>query len=123
MSVRLDIRQTRSVEEGPLYRVVTSVIYNSGIDRSIFVFNTETDVFEHVATPWDIDNTPDSKAEAVTETINYYRLTEVTRDFSTAEEASEFAVYTLSRISLLAREYNLVQSSFIGSNTYTYTGS
>lgn len=123
MSVRLDIRQIRSVEEGPLYRVVTSVFYNSGIDRSIFVFNTETDVFEHVATPWDIDNTPDNKAEAVVETVNYYRLTEVTRDFTTAEEALAFASYTLSRISLLAREYNLVQSSFIGSNTYAYTGS
>ncbi len=121
MSVRIDVQQTRSVEEGPLYRVVTSVVYNTGIARSIFVFNTETEVFEHVATPWDIENTPDNRAAALLGPIDYYRLTAVTRDFSTVEEAEEYAVYTLGRVALLAREYGLVASSFEGSGTYSYT--
>ena len=122
MSVELQVTQVRTVEAGPLYRVNTSVVYNNGIDRSIFVFNTETEVFEHVATPYGIENYPDSRAESVVGTINYYRQANVVRDFSTAEEAAAFATYTLGRIQLLAREYDIVDSVFEGSSTVTYTG-
>jgi len=123
MSVRLDIEQSRSVIEGPIYRVVTAVDYNLGIDRNIFVFNAETDVFEHVATPWDIDNTPTDKQTALNTGIDYYRLDTVTKDSDTVAEASTFAAYTLGRISSLAQAYELVESDFVGSNTYSYTGS
>ncbi len=123
MTVRLEVKQARSVEEDDIYRVVTLVEYNQGISRNIFVYNTETEEFQHVATPWDIENLPNNRADALAEGDSYYRLTAVTRDFSTVELAQEFAAYTLGRISTLAREYNLAVTSFEGSGTYTYTGS
>lgn len=122
MSVRIDVDQNRTVEEGPLYRVETLVTYNTGIDRNIFVFNTETEVFEHVATPWDIDNRPISRDQAILDDSNYYRLAAATKDHSTVDEATEFAAYTLSRISSLAQDYELTSSTFEGSATYSYTG-
>ncbi len=122
MSVRIDIDQQRTVEEGPLYRVVTSVFFTTGIDRNIFVFNTETDAYEHVASPWDMENLPTSKAQAITDDVTYYRLAAVTKDWEDVGEATEFAAYTLSRISSLAQQFGLVESAFEGSGTYSYTG-
>ena len=123
MSVQLDVEQVRTVEEGPVYRVVTSVYYNLGIDRNIFVFNAETDAFEHVATPWDMGNTPTTKQDALDDGIDYYRLEAVTKDYDAIEDATTFAAYTLGRISSLAQAYDLAKTTFVGSNTYSYTGS
>ena len=122
MSVTIQVQQVRTVEEGPLYRVDTSVVYNKGIDRNVFVFNTETEEFEHVATPWDMENTPGTRQEAILGDINYYRLSAVVKDFELVTVASEFAAYTLGRLSALAREYEIVGETFEGSGTYTYTG-
>jgi len=122
MSVRIEIEQVRSVLEGPAYRVYTSVIYNTGIDRNIFVFNTETEAFEHVATPWDLENCPADRQTALNEGIDYYRLDNVTRDGDEVEEATSYATYTLARISALAQAYQLVANQFEGSNTYSYLG-
>ena len=123
MSVRLGVEQVRTVEEGPTYRVVTTVYYNLGVDRNIFVFNAETDDFEHVATPWDLDNTPTSKQTALDTGVDYYRLSEVTKDNDTVDDASTFASYTLERISALARAYESVATEFAGTDTYSYLGS
>jgi hypothetical protein len=122
MSVQIEIQQDRTVEEGPLYRVATSVVYNSGIGRNIFVFNTETQVFEHVATPWDMENVPNSRDEALTDASAFYRLPEVTRDFDVVATAIEYALYTRSRVEQLARDYGLTDDLFVGSGTHTYTG-
>lgn len=122
MSVRLDIEQVRSVLVGPVYRVFTSVVYNSGIDRNIFVFNAATEAFEHVATPWDLENTPTDRQTALNTAVDYYRLSAVTRDGDEIEEALDFATYTLSRIESLAQAYELVAEQFAGSTTHSYTG-
>ncbi len=122
MSVRIDVTQLRTVEEGPIYRVSTSVVYNTGIDRNIFVFNTETEEFEHVASPWDIENLPTTQAQAILDNCDYYRQSSVIKDWDDIEEAIEFAAYTLSRVSSLAQQYELAESAFEGSGTYSYTG-
>ena len=122
MSVRIDVTQERTVVEGPIYRVTTAVFYNTGIDRNIFVFNTETEVYEHVASPWDMENLPSTRAQAVTDDVAYYRLYTTVNDWDDVGEAIEFAAYTLSRISSLAQQYELVESAFEGSGTYSYTG-
>ena len=122
MSVRIDIQQDRTVEEGPLYRVATSVIYNSGIDRNVFVFNTTTEEFEHVATTWDMEHLPKSKDDAALAGDGFYRLPSVTKDFDTVMTATEFAIYTRGRVAALVREYEAVSTTFEGSGTYTYTG-
>ena len=122
MSVRIDVTQSRTVEEGPLYRVLTTVIYNTGINRNIFVFNTETEAYEHVASPWDLENLPTSKSQAVLDDVAYYRLSSVVKDWAGVDDATAFAAYTLSRISNLAQQYELTESAFEGSGTYSYVG-
>ncbi len=122
MNVRIDVEQVRTVEDGPLYRVATSVVYTTRIDRNIFVFNAATDAFEHVASVWDIDNLPTDKQTALNTSVDYYRLEAVTRDSADVAEASEFAVYTLSRIASLAQSYELVGNEYVGSDTHSYTG-
>lgn len=122
MSVRIEVLQTRSVVEGPLYRVETQVTYVSGIDRNIFVFNTELEEFSHVATTWDMDNLPEGKLNAENEDKNYYRKDVVRVDYATETLGSEAATYTLSRIEYLARIYAAVVDSFIGAESHVYTG-
>lgn len=123
MSVRIDVEQIRSVIEGPVYRVHTTVVYNQGIDRNIFVFDTVTEEFAHVATPWDLENTPVGKQAALNDGVNYYRLSYVTRDGADIEEALDYATYTLARISSLAQAYELMADQFAGAATTSYTGS
>ena len=123
MSVRIDIEQIRSVLEGPVYRVYTAVIYNQGIDRNIFVFNTATEAFEHVATPWDLENLPTDRQDALNRGIDYNRHENVTRDGDYIDEALEYATYTLARIASLAQAYELAVDQFAGSATSSYTGS
>ena len=123
MSVQLDVEQVRTVEQGPVYRTVTTVIYNLGIDRNIFVFNAETEAFEHVATPWDMANTPTARQTALDNGIDYYRLSEVTQDRDTLDDATEVAAYTLGRVSSLTQAYTTATEDFVGSETYSYTGS
>ena len=121
MTVQLEVTQTRTVESGEAYRVVTSVGYNSGIDRCIFVYNTDTEEYQHVATPWDIENRPNNRVQALADGDAYYRLASVLRDSDTVAVAEAFAVYTLGRIEMLAREYARVVTSFEGSGTYVYS--
>ncbi len=123
MSVRIDIEQVRSVLEGPVYRVYTAVTYNQGIDRNIFVFDTATEVFEHVASPWDLENLPTSRQEALNLGIDHYRLEKVTRDGDYVDEALDYATYVLARIASLTQAYELVVDQFTGSATSSYTGS
>ena len=60
MTVRIDIKQTRTVESDDTYQVATEVVYVEGIDSSIFIHNTETDAFEYVAYPYDMEAYPGS---------------------------------------------------------------
>ena len=123
MSVTIEVSQERTVEEGPLYRVDTVVDYASGIDRNIFVFNTESQAFEHVATTWDMENLPIGRTEALRVDANYYRLSQATVDYESETTGTEAASYTLGRIQSLAIAYETMAESFVGSDSHTYSGS
>lgn len=121
MTVQIEIHQTRTTLEGPTYRVETNVIYALGIDRNIFVFDRDTQVFSHVASVWDIENYPANYQEALTADLDYYRAAECSKDYTTAPEALEFAVYTRGRVQSLVNEYEVVTEDFEGEGDYTFT--
>ena len=120
MSTRIELNQSRVVIEGPLFRVTTEVTYAQGIDKNVFVFNTETDVFEHVATVYGMDTYPASRSEATLEGMPFYRNYNVTVDYTNETTASKAAVYTRQSVSNLTKQYALVSEAFIGSDTYVY---
>jgi len=120
MSVKIEIHQVRSVVEGPLYRVNTSVVHAIGIDRGIFVFRMDTQEFSHVATTWDMENYPDNLAEAQATPFEFYRQTSCVKDYEDAEVATQFAAYTRSRIDWLAKQYAIMQEEFVGEGDYEY---
>jgi len=122
MSITIELRQTQEIIPGvPEYRVTNKVTRSVGIAREVFVMNTETDFFEHVATVWHMDNTPSSKAEAIVIGSAYYRADEAYREYPAIETALEFAGYTRSRTEGLARTYGEAAREFPGVFDYTYT--
>ena len=122
MSVRIEVNQTRSVDEGPVFKVDTHVIYASGIAREIFVFDTATQDFSHVATTYDMETYPDDYATAVAEGADFFRKDQAVVGYASEAIAVEAASYTLARISTLARQYDIFKTEFEGSSDYIFTG-
>lgn len=122
MTVRIEVNQVRSTEDGPIYRVTTSVINTEGIDRNIFVFETDTQDFKHVATPFDMNNYPAGLAAAQSGGDKYYRKEVADVGYGdNVALADAAATYTLSRIKLLADQYGPVVEEFEGSEDHIYT--
>lgn len=120
MTVRIEIHQDRTVEVGPAYKTKTYVQYAAGISRDIFVFNTETQEFSHVATAWDIENLPNSRQSALLDDVDYYRQSEAEMSFEDVSVAEEAAAYVVARVEYLANQYATLSESFEGSANYTF---
>jgi hypothetical protein len=120
MTVRIEIHQDRTVEAGPAYKTKTYVLYAAGISRDIFVFNTETQEFSHVATAWDIENLPNNRQSALLDDVNYYRQGEAETSFGNVGTAEESAAYIVARIEYLVNQYATLSESFEGSDNYTF---
>lgn len=120
--VNIEVHQERTVEDGPVYRVKTTVLTAQGIDRNIFVFNTETQAFEHVAVTWDMDNYPADRDQAILDGDDYYRKSEANVTYGDNQTtAIDAAAYTLLRIDLLAQQYNLQEGEFLGAEDHIFT--
>lgn len=121
-TVRIEVTQERTVTEGPLYNVKTTVTYTQGIEKQIFVFDTETQDFSHVATPYDMDNFPSDRDTAIGDAVDYYREEGADVSYQTETTAYNAAAYTLQRIDSLAVQYDAVQNEFKGTDMHVYTG-
>lgn len=121
-TVTIEVKQVRTVLEGPLYQVDTSVILAQNIEQEIFVFATVTDVFDHVATVWDIANYPPTKEQATLTGAMFYRKAQAVVPYENENTAVEAAAYTLNRIRTLVNKYQTVNDEFIGTDTYIFTG-
>jgi hypothetical protein len=120
MTVRIEMRQTRELLEGPIYRVKNEVYYASGIEKEVFVFQVVDEEFDHVAYPYDMEETPVGKLAAATAGNNFYRASEVTRDYNTLVKALEFAIHSRGRVEYLADEYETATEGFEGEADYVY---
>lgn len=117
--ITIELTQIQSVEPGPIFRSDTAVTSTVGIDQEIFVFQTADDVFSHVASVWDMDNIPATKASAITAGSDTYRETQVVRDFAGIDDAQNFSDYARARTQSLATEYHTLSEGFEGSADYT----
>ncbi len=122
MSVHIEIHQVRSVDEGPVFKVDTTTTYASGIEKEIFVFQTDTQEFSHVATVYDMETYPNNYDDAVTTSALYYREDQVVVGFAAQTTAMESAVYTAARVDSLATQYNTLKTVFEGAFDYVFTG-
>jgi hypothetical protein len=118
MSVTIDYTQVRTVEEGPRYKVQTTVSLVSGIASQIFVMNTELGTYEHVATVWDMENVVPDRDRAILELRNFYRASSCEVDYETEMAAIEFTTYTEDRIRALATAYDRYVRDFEGTVNY-----
>lgn len=122
MTVRIDLKQTSTVEEGPVYRVVNEVTYAEGIPREIFVMDVTTDLFSHVATVWDLQVYPNTKDLALLDGVGYYRVSSCVKDFEDLQTGTTFKTYTKSRVEWLVSTYDDANNVFEGVDSYTIEG-
>jgi len=114
MTVTIDYTQVCTTEEGPLYRVQTTITYVEGIAPYVFVMNTELGTYEHVANIWDMENVVPDRARAIEEGRDYYRANACTVEYETDTAATLFIEYTEDRIQDLATRYGRVVGEFEG---------
>jgi len=122
LTVTIEIKQTNTVIEGPLYQVDTEVLRAENIEAEIFVLSTEDDSFNHVATTWDMQTYPNTKQQAQAEGSPFYRVTQAVVPYDTVDTAVTAASYTLVRVDSLVRDYQTVNDDFIGFTERIYTG-
>lgn len=120
MTVHIEMRQIRTLEEGPVYRVKNKILYATGIQPEVFVFTVVDEEFSHVAYPYDMENVPVGRDAGAQVGNNFYRASEVTRDYDTILKATEFAVHSRGRVSFLINEYELATEGFEGEDDYIY---
>lgn len=118
MASSLTHTQVRTNPSDGVYVVVDTVGSSVVIPREVFVYATlGTLVFDHVATVLDIQTYPNSQAAAVAGNLPFYRLATVTQTFSNVDVAEDFATMLVQRMSTVAREYDLVVNTFVGTDT------
>lgn len=120
MNVQIDIRQDRSVEEGPKFRVSTRTVYVYGIDPGIFVYDVETDTFSHVATVWDMINVRADRVVAQVNLEPFYRRNDAVVDYDDQVAAIEAADYTVGRVGSLAHLYEMMNAQFVGGEDHSF---
>ncbi len=119
-SVSLTLRQTvqTSVVSGGASYVVTNVVESStGIDPSVFVFKTDTQAFDHYATAPEMDSLPNSWEAAAAAGLGFYRLSSVTRTWTTISAMNEDLSLTKARLGALARETSQIQGAIVTDQT------
>ena len=125
MSVSITLEQINSTyndeNNQPVYRSENEVIASEGIPLALFVFAVDTDLFNHVATTYDIETYPDSKAQAVTDGVDFYRQPTVAREYDNITDATTFATHVRTRLNWLAQDYPKTKNEFVGSETYIFT--
>jgi hypothetical protein len=114
MPVSITHTQTRSVEAGPLYRVLSAVTDPVGIQPETFVFRVSDDEFQYVATVPDMLNVLNTKAAAVAAGDDLYRLSSVQRDHVSLLEAQDFGTTLSQRLQALVRQYDVAVNDFTG---------
>lgn len=119
MPVTITHTQVRSVQPGPLYRTLDTVTAAVGIQTQVFVFLVLDDSFQHVATVDNMLNLPNTKAQAILDGKDAYRLAVVQQDYAILSEAEEFASTLIQRMQLLVIQYDEAVNTFVGTTTGT----
>lgn len=119
MPVTVTHTQVRSVQAGPLYRVDDEVTASSGIDPEVFVFRTSDEAFNRIATVDDMMLLPNTRAQALIDGDDYYRLAQVVKDYESLKTADDAATTIVGRIKQLLVDYDAAVNEFVGTTTET----
>jgi hypothetical protein len=123
MALQLDLRQTNTIEPGPIYKVLNEITYAEDIAAEVFVFDTDTQEFSHVASVWDVMNLPVGHAAAVAAGSDQYRKDTAEVGYDSVTTAIKFAAYIQTRIQALLDAYKSATEDFEGVTDYVFTPS
>jgi hypothetical protein len=127
MSVSITLQQVNSTyndeDNQPVYKSANEVTGTEGIPLALFVFAVSDDSFSHVASTHDLEAYPASAVEAVNDGVDFYRLSQVTREFDNIADAQAFALHVRSRLQFLSNDYPATKDAFVGTAVYTYVTS
>lgn len=108
--------------DAPLYRVTNEITAAVGASPSVFVYKTTSQKFDHVATVGELEEWPDSYAEAVSTGKMFYRLASEVRDWETADEMEADLATALRRVTSLANGLTQHQSAVVIDRTTVIEG-
>lgn len=125
MSVSITLVQknttvTNPTTGAPSYTSDNEVPATLGIPLQLFVFNTTTGEYSHVAATADVEAYPVGQATAVTQGKPFYREAKVVRTFTNILDAQAFADHVKQRMQYLTNEYPVAQDTFLGDTTTTF---
>ena len=114
--------EVKSTISGPpaQYSVVVTVgvpTPNVNIDKYLFVYRYSDQLYDHVATVLDVSTYPTVTPNPL---FPFYRVDTVTKLTENSAEAVDFSNMVKSRLTTLAKEYDLVASTFVP-GTYPIT--
>ena len=101
------------------YSVVVNpgLVANVNIDKYVFIYRYSDQVFDHVATLLDVLTYPTVTPNPA---FPYYRMDNVTKLTTNVSEALDFVSTVQSRLTSLAKEYDLNSAAFVP-GTYPVT--
>jgi len=116
MSTTVEIKAQfiRSIPAEGLYRIQLDIIDAVNIDLDVLVFDTEHDIFSHVATVYDIETYPAGKEAAAAIFAPFYRNRGAEINYATIRDATGFESITRSRLKILAVSYASIVDAFTG---------
>lgn len=106
-AVSLTLHQTTMVTPASgrtSYQATNVVEASFGIDKAVFVFRTDTQGFDHYATPADLETVSTSRDLALAERQSFYRQDRLSRTWPTLSLMQDDVAVTRSRLRGLARE-------------------
>ena len=119
MAISLTLGQVRTIEQNNTYKVVTSVTAASGIPAEVFVFNTSSQTYSHVASTFDMVTYPD--AANINQGVAFYRASSATLTSTNVEEAADVASQLKTLVADLVTAYAAEVVGFVGTSSNTYT--
>jgi hypothetical protein len=120
MSTPVDIKAlfTREIPQVNLYRVKFEIIDTVNIDFSVFMFDTETGRFSHVAMVYDLEMFPVGRELAAYNNIPYFRWHSGYVEYNELSQAVYFEALTKTRLKTLSNLWSRVTDVFTGSTVY-----
>jgi hypothetical protein len=121
MNVEIKALITRQLPAENRYVVNVSIIDAINIDINVLMFDEEHNTFSHVATVYDMETYPVSRAAAHDAGLQFYRARGVSREFTTVAEAVYFENVTETRLKQLTDSWKLRIEDFESHRYVTLT--
>jgi len=96
---------TETQVDAQTYKVEFNVSDAGGIEKELFVMRVSDDSFSHVALVYDLKTFPNSKQEALTKRLAFYRVSQMQRTFEVKPTAANFSTYTKQRLAFVTKDW------------------